>query len=92
MKYFILTYTTVSDYVERRTEFREIHLGLAKKFQESGSLIMGGALNPADQAVIIFRCESKDVVEDFVSQDPYVKNGLILSWDIKEWTVVVGGE
>jgi uncharacterized protein len=32
------------------------------------------------------------VVEAFVEQDPYVRNGLVTSWRIREWNVAVGGK
>jgi uncharacterized protein YciI len=89
--YFILTYTTVENYAERRVPFRNLHLSLAEKYHDKGLLLMGGALaDPADKAVLVFKCQEKSVVEDFVLQDPYVQNGLISSWVIREWTVVIG--
>jgi len=34
--------------------------------------------------------EKGQVVEEFVKNDPYVKNDLITNWKIREWTVVIG--
>ncbi len=52
---------------------------------------MGGALaDPADKAVLIFKCQDKEVVENFVLKDPYVQNCIIDSWEVREWTVVIG--
>jgi uncharacterized protein YciI len=31
------------------------------------------------------------VVEAFTKADPYVQNGLVTGWRIREWNVVVGG-
>ncbi|MCA9755672.1 MAG: hypothetical protein KDA27_07720 [Candidatus Eisenbacteria bacterium] len=67
------------------------HLGLAWEAAERGELLLGGALaDPVDGAVLLFRADSKDVVERFVASDPYVQNGLIQSWRIRPWTTVVG--
>ncbi|EPR68699.1 hypothetical protein ADICYQ_2085 [Cyclobacterium qasimii M12-11B] len=64
---------------------------LADDFYKKGLLLMGGALSrPTDKAVLIFRSEIVSAVESFVKEDPYVKNGLVESWDIREWSVVVG--
>lgn len=90
MKYYLLTYFPVEDYVERRAEFREAHLRLAEEFRKKGLLIMAGALHPADRAVLVFRCPDESEVERFVRMDPYVENGLIVSWELREWKVVVG--
>lgn len=89
--FYLLTYKTVDDYIQLRSPFRNIHLSLAKEYYEKGILVMGGALaNPADKALLVFKCEDKNTIEDFVKRDPYVQNGLITSWDIREWAVVIG--
>lgn len=89
--YYILFYKTVENYVERRVPYRAAHLELALKSQEAGHLVMGGALaDPADGAVLIFRSGSPRAAREFAENDPYVKNGLITEWEVREWTVVVG--
>jgi uncharacterized protein YciI len=32
------------------------------------------------------------VAENFARADPYVTRGLVKSWRVREWTVVIGGE
>ncbi|WP_067178265.1 YciI-like protein [Sulfurospirillum sp. UCH001] len=89
--YYILFYNYVDNIIEKRVPFREAHLALATSFVESGELLLGGAFaNPADGAILIFKVENKAQVEAFVKQDPYVQNGLVTSWNIREWSVVVG--
>lgn len=91
--YYILSYKTVDNYVERRQPFREEHLGLAQRAYNDGSLVMAGALaDPADGAVLVFKGESPEVAEAFAKNDPYVKNGLITEWNVRQWMVVIGGE
>lgn len=89
--FYILFYETVDDYLERRLPYREAHLSLAEEAHLAGQLLLGGALaDPAGGAVLVFQCDSPEKVEDFVAQDPYVKNGLIKSWTIRPWAVVIG--
>jgi len=58
---------------------------------ERGELVLGGALaNPIDGAVLLFRGASPAVAEAFAAADPYVLNGLVLQWRVREWTTVVG--
>lgn len=88
---FLLFYEYSPDYLERRGEFREEHLALAWAAQARGELILGGAFaNPADGAVLHFKGDSAAVVEAFVKADPYVGNGLVRQWRVREWTTVVG--
>lgn len=89
--YYLLIYKTVEGYIEKRTPFRAEHLALAKAAFERSELVMGGALaDPADEAVLVFKGDTPAAAEQFVANDPYVKNGLIQEWKIRPWTVVVG--
>ena len=91
--YYILFYEVVDDYVNRRAPFLEAHLEHAAKAHARGNLVMAGAFaNPIDGAALVFRAENPSVVEDFARKDPYVINGLVTNWHVREWTVVVGGE
>lgn len=93
MRYFVLRYDeVVDDYVARRSPFREEHLRLLREAHARGEVLMAGAVGDTpDGAIIIFRGETPDVAEAFVRSDPYVTNGLILSWRVQLWNVVVGG-
>jgi uncharacterized protein len=91
MGYYLLEYALIDDYVARRAAFREAHLALAREAQRRGDLILAGALaEPTDRAVLVWRTDDSSVVEGFVDGDPYVCNGLVSSWTIRPWTVVIG--
>lgn len=93
MSYFLLFYEVVDDYVERRQAFRSEHLALARAATERGEMRYAGAYaEPVDGAALVFRCEDESTVRDFVEADPYVRNGLVKSWHIREWTVVIGAD
>lgn len=88
--YFALLYDVVPDYVQRRQPFRGIHLALAERYTKEGKLLLAGAFDPPDGALLVFQAGSAAEVEAFVREDPYVANGLVTSWRVKPWTVVVG--
>ncbi|HYX82695.1 MAG TPA: YciI-like protein [Gemmatimonadales bacterium] len=91
MKHFLLFYDVVDDYIARRGAFRDAHLARAWEAYERGDLLQAGALaNPADGAVLLFRGESPEVAESFAKADPYVRNGLVKNWRVREWSTVVG--
>lgn len=93
MKYFVLSYTFVADYIERRQEYRAAHLELGRAAADRGELRLGGALaDPRDAGVLVFRGPDRSVAEAFARADPYVENGLVTSWSVREWTVVVGAD
>jgi uncharacterized protein len=91
MKHFLLFYEGSPDYLERRPQFRSDHLAYAWAACERGELVVAGALaDPVDGAVLMFAGEDKSVAEDFARGDPYVRNGLVSDWRVREWTTVVG--
>jgi uncharacterized protein YciI len=45
-----------------------------------------------DGAVILFRGDSPAAAEDFARRDPYVVNGVVTRWYVREWTTVVGAD
>jgi uncharacterized protein len=91
MKHFILLYDVADDYVARRAEFRDAHLRKAWASHAREELILGGALaDPVDGALLLFRAESRDIVEEFARSDPYVVNGLVTRWRVREWSTVAG--
>ena len=89
--HYILFYQYADDYLERRAAFRDEHLALAKAAIDRGEFFLGGAFaNPADGAAIVFKGNSAAVAEQFALSDPYVRNGLVTSWEVREWTTVAG--
>jgi len=89
--HYILSYEFVPDYLERRSEFRDQHMSHAKGSIDRGELFLGGAFaDPADGAVLIFKGDTRRIPETFAETDPYVLNGLVSSWRVREWTTVVG--
>jgi len=91
MKHFLLFYDFAPDYLARRPEFREAHLKKAWAAHTRGEFVLGGALaDPVDGAVVLFAGESRQVAEEFARADPYVLNGLVTRWRVREWTTVAG--
>jgi uncharacterized protein len=88
--YFALFYDAVPDYLERRQAYRAEHLAHARRAHSDGRLPLAGAFNPPDGALLVFRCDNKSEVEEFARNDPYVINGLVTAWRVREWTVVIG--
>ncbi|MDM9560750.1 YciI-like protein [Bordetella petrii] len=91
--HYLMFYDLVPDYLERRGEFRDAHLALARAAAARGELVLGGALaEPADQAVLLFKADSPAVAAAFAEADPYVRAGLVTQWRVRQWTTVVGDQ
>jgi uncharacterized protein YciI len=89
--HYLLFYDVVDNYAERRTPFRTDHLAYAKAAVARGELVLAGALaNPVDGTVLLFKADSPAVAESFAKADPYVTNGLVTKWRVREWSTVIG--
>ena len=93
MHYLLLYESLVPDYAVRRTAFRNEHLRLAWESHARGELVLGGAFaDPIDGAILLFKGDSPAAAERFAAADPYVRNGLVTKWRVREWTTVVGDD
>lgn len=91
MNHYLLIYDLADDYLDRRGEFRGVHLNLAWAAHQRGELMLGGALGePVDRALLMFKGDSPKAAEEFAKVDPYVTNRLVKSWAVRPWMTVVG--
>jgi hypothetical protein len=91
MKHFLLFYEGAPDYLERRPQYRGAHLEHAWAAHERGELVVAGAFaDPVDGAALMFQGADRSVAEMFARADPYVTNGLVAHWIVREWNTVVG--
>ena len=73
-----------------RAALREEHLALARAAQDRGELLLAGALaDPYDRALLVFAGDGSDVAEAFARADPYVIQGLVTSWTVRQWNEVL---
>ena len=87
----VLMYDFVDDYIERRAQYRDEHLGQAWAAKDNGDLFIAGAFtDPVDGAMLVFT--SPEAAEAFAKNDPYVLNGLVKKWRVRGWTTVVGDQ
>lgn len=45
--------------------------------------------DPYDRALLVFAGEHKDAAEAFARADPYVINGLVTAWTVRQWNEVL---
>jgi hypothetical protein len=91
LMHYVLFYQFSPDYLERRGQYRNEHLKLAWDAHARGELVLAGAFaEPADGAAAIFHADSIEIPKRFAEADPYVRAGLVTSWQVRPWTTVVG--
>jgi uncharacterized protein len=88
MKY-VLLYESTSDFRSKIAANIDAHRALWKTFHTDGRLLMVGPFTdePAGGAMGVFT--SRAAAEEFVRLDPFVANGVVARWTIREWSEVL---
>ena len=92
MKTYAAVFTFVQDIMERRTPHREAHVKHVTGLRDAGRVIMAGPWENYDGALIIFRAEDREDVEQMIHDDSYYKAGLWPQIDIHEWSVFMSSD
>eukprot|EP01059_Diplonema_ambulator_P010359 TRINITY_DN20378_c0_g1_i1.p2 TRINITY_DN20378_c0_g1~~TRINITY_DN20378_c0_g1_i1.p2 ORF type:complete len:105 (+),score=18.58 TRINITY_DN20378_c0_g1_i1:57-371(+) len=87
--YRVLRYDYVPDVLEKRPPHRQAHLSYITGYKEKGMVKMGGAFDPAAEGAMIVMKGTREEVEEFARNDPYVREGLVTKWSVRDWNVVV---
>lgn len=88
--YLMLIYRYSADILARRDPFRAGHLEHWNSYLTQGLVGAGPTLNPVDTGFYLFQIENRDLIEEAVANDPYMKAGLVTSYEIREWMVSIG--
>lgn len=93
MKHFLLFYDYHPDVLTLRAAHRGAHLAYAQASVDRGELQLGGAVQDQPMfGILIFKAETAAPAEAFANGDPYVLNGVVTGWRVREWTTVIGPE
>ena len=86
----LLFYDYVPDILERRGPHREGHLALLRRWKDEGRVVMAGATgDPPSGGLLVLRIADPAEAEALIGEDPYVAAGLVASWRVEPWNVVV---
>ncbi|TQS47123.1 YciI family protein [Cryptosporangium phraense] len=88
MKY-VVSYESADNVAERAPEHLPAHKARLDEYHGRGDLLMIGVFaDPqADGSMAIFR--SRQAAEDFVAGDPFVLNGVVRGYTIREWNEIL---
>ena len=89
-KSYLLEYDYVEGILEKRTPHRPEHVQLLQDLTDNNILVAAGPAAPPTKSFFYFTNTSKDIVEKFIKDDPYVKNDLVTKSVIHEWGIVIG--
>jgi uncharacterized protein len=82
---YVLLYESADDVLSKAPAHYEAHVARLTEFHTRGDLLMVGAFgDPQEQgSMAIFA--SREAAEEFVAGDPFVLNGVVAGWEIRDW-------
>ena len=95
-KYYVLfcvtSYKSVEDAKAKDPQSLMAHLARSKQLHEQGKVIMAGAfLDNLDETLSTMAVfNSRQDAESYAHEDPFVVNGTVTKWFIREWANILG--
>ncbi len=88
---FVLLYDSADDIAAKAPPVFPAHKARLDDFRARGELLMVGTFGDpqAEGSMAIFR--SKQGAQEFAAGDPFVLQGVVRSWQIRQWNEVLGG-
>jgi uncharacterized protein YciI len=81
----VLLYASADNVAERAPAHFPAHRARLAAFHERGDLLMVGPFGDpqAEGSMGIFR--TRAAAEEFVAEDPFVLNGVVARWEVRDW-------
>ena len=85
MNRYVLFYESADNVISKAPAVYPAHVARLQEFKARGELLMVGTFaDPqADGSMAIFN--TRDSAEAFATGDPFVLQGVVRSWTVKEW-------
>jgi uncharacterized protein YciI len=85
---FVMLYEVAPDGMAKAQANFAAHRARLNEFHARGTLLMAGPYaNPSEGAMGIFA--SREAAEEFIRGDPFVINGVVGKWSVREWNEVL---
>ena len=84
----VMTYEVSPEGMAKAREHFPAHRARLDEFHARGTLLMAGPwANPMEGALAVFT--SREAAEEFAQGDPFVTNGVVATWALREWNEVL---
>jgi uncharacterized protein len=85
VKYAVVLYTSADDVLTKAPAHFPAHTARIDEFRERGEVVMIGTFGDpqAQGSMAIFT--SREAAEAFVAGDPFVLNGVVRGYEIRDW-------
>ena len=80
-------YTSFDDALANAPDLIAAHIARSKELHARGTLLMSGAFldHPQEPLSTMGVLTSREAAEEYIKGDPFVLNGMVRTWYIREW-------
>ncbi len=90
MAKYVLFYESADDVASKAPAHFPAHLARWKEFQGQGTLLMIGTFANAQEEGSMAIFTTREAAEAFARSDPFVLNGVVRRWSVREWNEAIG--
>jgi len=85
--FVVTSYASFDDAMTRAPDMIASHIARSQDLHARGTLLMAGAFldNPQEPLSTMAVHTTREAAEEYIKGDPFVQNGLVRSWHIREW-------
>ncbi len=91
MKY-VLFYESADDVLTKAPAHFAAHSARGQEFHERGTMLMYGPFGDPQREGSMAVFTSREAAEEFAQGDPFVLNGVVRSWQVREWDEALFGD
>ncbi len=90
-RYFVVfletAYTSFEEAMSKAPDLIATHKARSVELHNQGAILMAGAFldNRGEPLSTMAICPTREAAEEFVRGDPFVLNGMVKKWHIREW-------
>ncbi len=88
---YVLLYESADDVAEKAPVHFPAHSERLGQFHQDGTLLMVGAFGDPQNEGSMAIFATREAAEAFVAEDPFVLNGVVRGWQIREWNEALTG-
>ena len=88
---FVLLYESADDVLSKAPPHFPAHRARLEEFHARGDLLLVGTFGDPQNEGSMAVFASREAAEEFARDDPFILNGVVRAWQIREWHEVLGG-
>jgi len=89
--FFVTSCKSMEEVKSRHGATVAAHLARSNELHKQGTLLMAGAFldNPEEPVSTMGIIPTREAAEEYAKADPFVLNGLVTKWHIREWANIL---